>query len=93
MTEDRLSGLVLLHLRGLKVWVRFSRRGTPTEIACARRMCFYGLRNNHMTSMTSFGRVLAVISASLLRCSFAATGKVIMTAKMSKPMLGDCSIT
>ena len=89
MTEDRLSGLVLLHLRGLKAWVRFFK----AEIACARRMCFYGLRNNHMTSMTSFGRVLAVISASLLRCSFAATGEVRMTAKMSKPMLGDCSIT
>ena len=45
-----------------------------------------------MTSMTSFGCVLDVISASLLCCSFAATGEVIMTAKLSKPMLGDCSI-
>ena len=42
--------------------------------------------------MTSFGHVLAVISVSLLRCSFAATGEAIMTAKLSKPMLGDCSI-
>ena len=42
--------------------------------------------------MTSFGHVLAVISASLLRCSFAATGEAIMTAKLSKPMLGECNI-
>ena len=31
-----------------------------------------------------FVRVLAVISASLLRCSFAVTGEVVMTAKLSK---------
>ena len=79
------------HLRGLKARFRFSR--ARTEIACARRMWFCGLRNNHMTSMTSFVRVLAVISASLICCSFAATGEVVMTAKMSKPMLGDCSVT
>ena len=42
--------------------------------------------------MTSFGHVLAVISAPLLRCSFAATGEAIMIAKLSKPMLGDCRI-
>ena len=51
-----------------------------------------GLRNNHMTEMTRFSHVLAVVSASLLRCSFAATGEAIMRAKLSKPMLGDCSI-
>ena len=39
--------------------------------------------------MTSVGNV---ISASLLRCSFAAIGEAILTAKLSKPMLGDCSI-
>ena len=72
-----------------------------TQSQCAREkwnqalspLRFCGLRNNHMTSMTSFGHALAVISVSLLCCSFAATGEVIMTAKMSKPMLGDCSIT
>ena len=78
-------------LRVLKALVRFSC--ARTEIACARRMWFCGLCNNHMTSMTSFGRVLAVTSASLLCCSFAATGEVIMTAKMLKPMLGNCSVT
>ena len=36
--------------------------------------------------MTSFGQLF------LLRCSFSATGEAIMTAKFSKPMLGDCSI-
>ena len=40
--------------------------------------------------MTGFGHVLVVVSASLPRCSFAATGEVIMGAKLSKPMLGDC---
>ena len=34
-------------LRGLKAWFRFSR--TRTKIACARRMWFCGLHNNHMT--------------------------------------------
>ena len=63
-----------------------------TEIACARRMWFCGLRNNHMTSMTCFGHDLDFISASLLRCFIAATSEVIMTAELSKPMLGDCSI-
>ena len=42
--------------------------------------------------MTVFGHVLVVVSASLLPCSFAATGEVIMRVKLSKPMLGDCSI-
>ena len=42
--------------------------------------------------MTSFGHILAVISASLLRWSFAATGEAIISAKSLKPMLGDCSI-
>ena len=42
--------------------------------------------------MTGFGHVLAVTSASLLRCFFQATAEAIMTAKLSKPMLGDCSI-
>ena len=42
--------------------------------------------------MTRFGHVLAVVSASLFRCSFAATGEAIMRAKLSKPMLGDGSI-
>ena len=42
--------------------------------------------------MTSFSQVSAVVSAWLLRCSFAATGEAILTAKLSKPMLGDCSI-
>ena len=42
--------------------------------------------------MTSVGHVLAVISASLLHCSFAATGEAIMTVKLLKPILGDCSI-
>ena len=42
--------------------------------------------------MTSFGHVLAVISASLLCCSFAVTAEAIMRVKLSKPMLGDCSI-
>ena len=41
--------------------------------------------------MTRFCRVLAV-SASLLRCSFAATGEATMRVKLSKPMLGDCSM-
>ena len=41
--------------------------------------------------MTSFGHVLAVISASLLRCSFAATGEAILTANLSKPMIDDNS--
>ena len=56
-------------------------------------MWFCGSGNNCMTSMTSFGCVLAVVSASLLRYSFAESGEVMMTAKMLKPMLGDCSIT
>ena len=34
-------------LRGLKAWFRFSR--ARTEIACARRLWFCGLCNNHMT--------------------------------------------
>ena len=55
-------------------------------------MWFCGLHNNHMTYMTSFDHVLAVISASLLCCSFAVTGEAIMTVKLLKPMLGDCSI-
>ena len=42
--------------------------------------------------MTRFCHVLAVVSASLLRCSFAATGEATMRAILSKPMLGDCSI-
>ena len=42
--------------------------------------------------MTSFGHVLAVVSASLLRCSFAVTGEAITRAKLLKSMLGDCSI-
>ena len=42
--------------------------------------------------MTRFCHVLAVVSASLLRCSFAATGEAIMRVKLSKPMLGNCSI-
>ena len=42
--------------------------------------------------VVSFGHVLAVISASLLHCFLAATAEAIMTAKLSKPMLGDCSI-
>ena len=42
--------------------------------------------------MTSFGHVLAVISASLLHCFFAVSTEAIMTAKLLKPMLGDCSI-
>ena len=28
----------------------------------------------------------------MLHCSFAATAEVIMRAKLSKPLLGDCSI-
>ena len=44
-------------LRGVKAWVRFFR--ARTEIAYARRLRFCGFRNNHMTSNTSFGRVLA----------------------------------
>ena len=36
--------------------------------------------------MTSVGHVLAVISASLLHCSFAATGEAIMTVKLLKPI-------
>ena len=52
-------------------------------------MWFCGLHNSDMTSC---GHILAVVSALLLRCSFAATSKVIMTAKLLKPMLGDCSI-
>ena len=39
--------------------------------------------------MTSFGHVLAALSASLLCCSFAATCEAIATVKLSKPMLGD----
>ena len=74
-------------LRGLKAWVCFSHM--CTEIACTHRMWFCGLHNNHITN---FGHVLAAISALLLRCSFAATGETIMTAKLSKPMLGDCII-
>ena len=42
--------------------------------------------------MTSVGYVFAVISASLLHCSFAATGEAIMTVKLLEPILGDCSI-
>ena len=42
--------------------------------------------------MTRFCHVVAVVSASLLHCSFAATGEAIMRAKLSKPMLSDCSI-
>ena len=42
--------------------------------------------------MTSFGHFSAVVSASLLRCSFAATGEVIARVKLLKCMLGDCSI-
>ena len=36
-----------------------------------------------------FGHVLEVVSALLLRCSFAVTGEAITTVKLSKPMLGD----
>ena len=42
--------------------------------------------------MTSFGHVLAVISASLLHCSFATTGEAILTANLSKPMIDNSSI-
>ena len=42
--------------------------------------------------MSRFCHVLAIVSASLLCCSFAATGEAIMRAKLSKPMLGDYSI-
>ena len=62
LKSDRHS-LVLLALlepgllRGVKAWVRFFR--ARTEIAYARRLRFCGFRNNHMTSNTSFGCVLA----------------------------------
>ena len=42
--------------------------------------------------MTSFSHVLAVISTSLLWYFIAATAEATVTAKVSKPMLGDCSI-
>ena len=42
--------------------------------------------------MTIFGHVLAVVSASMLHCSFAMTGEAMLTVKLSKPTLGDCSI-
>ena len=42
--------------------------------------------------MTTFRNVLAAVSASLPCCSVAATGEAILTAKLLKPMLGDCSI-
>ena len=45
-----LCMLVYVVLRGVKDWVRFFR--ARTEIA-------YGFRNNHMTSNTSVGSVLA----------------------------------
>ena len=51
-------------LRGVKAWVRFFR--ARTEIVYARRLRFCGFHNNHMTSNTSFGRVLA---GYLLLCS------------------------
>ena len=42
--------------------------------------------------MTGFAHVLVLFSASLLCCSFAVTGEVIMRVKLSKPMLGDSCI-
>ena len=42
--------------------------------------------------MASFGHVIAVVSASLLCCFFAGTVEAIMTVKLSKAMLDDCSI-
>ena len=42
--------------------------------------------------MTSFGHVLVVIYVLLLCSSFAVTGEAIMTAKLSKRLLGDYSI-
>ena len=79
-----------LLLRGLEAWLHFLL--VHTNIAYACYMWFCTSHYNHMTWMTSFGHVLAFVSYFLLLCSFAATGEAILTANVSKAMLGDFSV-
>ena len=73
-------------LRGVKAWVHFSR--VRTKNAYASRMWICGFRNNHMTSNTCFGRVLAYF------CLVAPCSKWLSytDSEIVETMLGDCSI-